>query len=530
MVKPDMWRYERHTFWLIALVVILVSFLFLLQQNAFAYNRSQVTRYAEKWCDGKNGFFNYYPQADCANFVSQCLIAGGLDLRGGPDCDAWNSIKTCDGLDDNLRNAQSATYSTILYNWSERSSSISTPHPYPNDWYDSWTITESGASKIRIHFSAFETEGDYDEVCIYNENYQEVACYSGDKGAFWTEEEIKGATVYISMSSDETLNYYGFDIDAYKYLPGPPSLWCYGDVLIYGDESGDKYKHAGIAISEWGNYVECAAHTTDQCQVDWDWAWGLSADEWKRANFYEIPSSQGWQPDLEPEAPFDWDQALVLSKESGNHKHDSVLPSNVPIYIDFCVENTGWNDVPDEVKATLYMDGNVIHTWTKPGMWQTINYPDDERSYFKVEDYEYTVTMEGYCTFIIVVDPDNYWDESDEWNNEFTTTVIFSGVDEELQDAGVPRVFSLAQNYPNPFNLATEIKYQLPKTERVEIGIFNLLGQKVRTLIDERKAPGYYKACWDGKDTSGEIVASGIYFYKIRAGEFTDIKKMVLLK
>ena len=93
-----------------------------------------------------------------------------------------------------------------------------------------------------------------------------------------------------------------------------------------------------------------------------------------------------------------------------------------------------------------------------------------------------------------------------------------------------PSQFYLSQNYPNPFNPITNFQFTLAKSVHVRIEIFNIVGQKVRTLVDKDMKPGVYQADWEGKDESGNAVSSGIYFYKMQAGEFSNMKKMVLLK
>ena len=93
-----------------------------------------------------------------------------------------------------------------------------------------------------------------------------------------------------------------------------------------------------------------------------------------------------------------------------------------------------------------------------------------------------------------------------------------------------PSEFSLSQNYPNPFNPATSIKFVLSKSGEVKIEVFNILGQRVRTLVDQHLKPGHMVVDWDGKDDGGEEVSSGIYFYRLKAGDFTQTRKMVLLK
>ena len=93
-----------------------------------------------------------------------------------------------------------------------------------------------------------------------------------------------------------------------------------------------------------------------------------------------------------------------------------------------------------------------------------------------------------------------------------------------------PTDFILDQNYPNPFNLKTNITYSLPTASKIKVIIYDLLGKRVRTLIDEYQTPGYKSFDWDATDDKGNVVSSGIYLYRIHAGEFTDTKKMILMK
>jgi len=114
------------------------------------------------------------------------------------------------------------------------------------------------------------------------------------------------------------------------------------------------------------------------------------------------------------------------------------------------------------------------------------------------------------------------------WNPWVVQT---SPVEWEEEDLTMrPEEFGLRQNYPNPFNPTTVIQYALPKASEVRIQIYNVLGQKVRNLVDEAQEPGYKMIHWDGKDDDGTEVSSGVYFYRIEAGDFVKNKKMTLLK
>lgn len=94
----------------------------------------------------------------------------------------------------------------------------------------------------------------------------------------------------------------------------------------------------------------------------------------------------------------------------------------------------------------------------------------------------------------------------------------------------LPDQYRLNQNMPNPFNPSTAIGYQLPEAGQVRLAIYNLLGQEVRELVNERRDAGSFSATWDGTDALGRRVASGIYLYRIQAGSFTATRRMLLLK
>jgi len=94
----------------------------------------------------------------------------------------------------------------------------------------------------------------------------------------------------------------------------------------------------------------------------------------------------------------------------------------------------------------------------------------------------------------------------------------------------IPQTYQLFQNYPNPFNPETQIKYDLPVSGNVTLSIYNVLGQRVRVLVQGIQDAGHRSVTWDGKDNQGQEAASGIYFYRIEAENYQKTKKMVLLK
>jgi len=107
---------------------------------------------------------------------------------------------------------------------------------------------------------------------------------------------------------------------------------------------------------------------------------------------------------------------------------------------------------------------------------------------------------------------------------------ITPSVKDETSSRVKPSKFALSQNYPNPFNQTTKIEFALAHSGFVSLTIYDLLGRKVRTLVSENLSSGCKSVLWDGKDDSGKEVASGIYFYRLKIGDFSEAKRLVLLK
>jgi hypothetical protein len=94
----------------------------------------------------------------------------------------------------------------------------------------------------------------------------------------------------------------------------------------------------------------------------------------------------------------------------------------------------------------------------------------------------------------------------------------------------LPEQFALHYSYPNPFNPSTTISYDLPEQAQVTLGIYDLLGKQIKTLVNQSQNAGKRTAVWDGTDNLGRQVSAGVYLYRIKAGEFSQTRKMLLLK
>lgn len=144
---------------------------------------------------------------------------------------------------------------------------------------------------------------------------------------------------------------------------------------------------------------------------------------------------------------------------------------------------------------------------------------------------------------LVTIDSTTY---SDNWPTLFRTaeeTRVFTpffakgyidikqamGID-DYDGSTLPTEYALAQNHPNPFNPSTSISFALPRASEVRLTVFNILGEEVRTLVNERLNAGVHQIAFDGRDNDHQELASGIYFYRIRTSDYTASKKMMLLK
>ena len=119
---------------------------------------------------------------------------------------------------------------------------------------------------------------------------------------------------------------------------------------------------------------------------------------------------------------------------------------------------------------------------------------------------------------------DQTWSDS-VWVNNYRDTYTYQSITSVKETPKLPNQFSLSQNYPNPFNPTTQITFTLPKASNVTLTIYNVLGQQIATLVNGKNEPGAHSVSWNALN-----VPSGVYFYRIVAGDFVQTKKMVVMK
>ncbi|HAE86541.1 TPA: hypothetical protein DCG86_00790, partial [Candidatus Marinimicrobia bacterium] len=104
------------------------------------------------------------------------------------------------------------------------------------------------------------------------------------------------------------------------------------------------------------------------------------------------------------------------------------------------------------------------------------------------------------------------------------------GLRDDVPRKIIPIDYTLNQNYPNPFNPTTTISFNLPVSEQVRLVIYDMMGRQVKELVNSHLSSGYHSFVWDATDMQGKKVASGVYFYRLQAGNVVKIRRMTLLK
>ncbi|MCD4664186.1 MAG: T9SS type A sorting domain-containing protein, partial [Bacteroidales bacterium] len=202
-------------------------------------------------------------------------------------------------------------------------------------------------------------------------------------------------------------------------------------------------------------------------------------------------------------------------------------PNSPNSTLSLAIPHPEWNHILGDdfaVDIRPEVTGNEINTWWLEGItgeevtlsWDFESLPDE----LNVDLYigEQIIDMTSVLSILVSVDDFSSFEIRASFANTETGDII------------KPILTKLHGNYPNPFNPTTNIKFDLNETLKVQIDIFNIKGQKVNTLINSELDSGNHSIVWNGNDSSGKKVSSGIYFYKMKAGKYQETKKMILLK
>ena len=201
--------------------------------------------------------------------------------------------------------------------------------------------------------------------------------------------------------------------------------------------------------------------------------------------------------------------------------------------------NTFWNN---DAKSEYDYNGSGDNTLQRDYLWLTSDWALTDVDTMKY-DGSHRLTQTVYnniLPFANVSRTDNAYDGSGNlveeisaafsgtWINTDRYVFVYTSLASKIEGEPLPADFSLWQNHPNPFNPTTTIRYSLSRPHLVQIEVYNVLGQLVSTLENSEQGVGVYETTWDGTNANGQDVASGVYFYRLKAGEFVQTRKMVL--
>jgi hypothetical protein len=214
--------------------------------------------------------------------------------------------------------------------------------------------------------------------------------------------------------------------------------------------------------------------------------------------------------------PNDGDTVMISLDNIGGNQlfawNASVDPNGTPVEYEICYNIVAPFD--------QFCDAGITSTAQFVPLQDIVDYIDSLQQ--AGHGYTVDITWQVYAS--------DGMDETEAGNGPRTITFDAGyalGVGDEL---GVPDVFALHQNYPNPFNPVTTIRFDIPQESHVRMDVYNVMGQRVRTLMNGTMQPGFHAVRWDGTNDMGKPLASGMYIYRIQSSKFTSVKKLVLMK
>jgi len=197
-----------------------------------------------------------------------------------------------------------------------------------------------------------------------------------------------------------------------------------------------------------------------------------------------------------------------------------------------------WANVPE---TYIMISGDYGEHWSEPIVLNSIETPELEGMvpvYWYMSDHMEHLFDDWYRIHLFFLDDNDYGSYVQANGPNTGGSLMYTSIDIDFSDVPlniddqivkVPDRM-LKQNYPNPFNPSTTINFSIPSATHVRLNIYNLKGQLVRTLIDEERSEGEHNTVWNGEDENGRSVGSGVYFYRLDAGNESEVRKMLLVK
>ncbi|MFC1730708.1 T9SS type A sorting domain-containing protein [candidate division KSB1 bacterium] len=282
-------------------------------------------------------------------------------------------------------------------------------------------------------------------------------------------------------------------------------------IHLYWDERGHIYS----SDSHWADSYRLKAKALTSYRSDQSFPAFFNDDQ--------DPDTPGRQPDMGNGDPSDGD---IWGTWGGYYSWDAETivdsPSQWEATVFLISSSANANDVPSFSSSQTDISIRRPQQFT-PSAGSTVGWTLTRLSDSQtMQSGQETVGENGVVTIPnLTIVKDNY---------RLTVSIDPTTVSSPNDELEIPTDFMLRVNYPNPFNPTTTIKFDIPKQVHVKIKIFNILGQVVKDLVDEEKEAGFHEIMWNGTNEAGLHVSSGLYFYRIQAGEFSAVKKMLLIK
>ncbi|MBF8296747.1 MAG: hypothetical protein HW389_3292, partial [Bacteroidetes bacterium] len=210
-----------------------------------------------------------------------------------------------------------------------------------------------------------------------------------------------------------------------------------------------------------------------------------------------------------------WIKASGLVPDSAAKYPGTWSVGFTPLWFAKFGNNDGYNPVGQVYDNTFTFPKVTSFDWTQYSL--DVLVPTDVPAGVVVTALE--TRLHVYSTFVGTV----YFDD-------FTVQKVGTTTAVNGTDSNIPKVFDLSNNYPNPFNPSTNIQFAVPHEQNISLVIYNILGQRIRTLVQGIHPAGQYTLTWNGKDDTGRTVDSGVYLYRLETGSIALVKKMLLMK
>ena len=376
---------------------------------------------------------------------------------------------------------------------------------YENDGSESFTahtISTSADGAWSVYAVDLDGDGDID-VLSSSGSDDKIAWYENDGAS-----DPSFAATTITTDADGAYSVYAVDMDGDSDIDVLSASGNDDKIAWYENDGSESFTAHTITTSAGHAHSVYAVDVDGDGDID---VLSASVSDDKIA----------WYENIIPPSPFDLvyplnDTTIILTRDNFLDTlyfawNQSVDPGGDEVT--YRREMTG--DLPEYIRFIVESNEQ-----TTTNMYKV--------PYHHIEHYMHEAGVELISGTWTIIATDGEIDVYAE-NGPFTLTIDGSKLNIADSDI-IPETFALHGNYPNPFNPTTTISYDLPKWSQVTLGIYDLLGKQIKTLVNQSQDAGNKIAVWDGTDNLGRQVSAGVYLYQIKAGEFTQTRKMLLLK